>query len=357
MIVFFILAIVLKITIILFSLPYSNFDLQSYQIIGQAILNKQDIYQNIAQNHYPYLPFYLYLEAGAIRLSQLFPLPSSFFLKIINLFFDLGVSLLIYKLTKKNLNSFIFYLFSPITNLIFYFHGQFDIIPIFFILLSLYFLKIKKPIASVFTYSFAILTKPWPIFFFLPFFKKIKRKIESTFFLLIPILFFTVLYQKFFSSSAFSIFKTIINYRSLFNFWGLGKIINSVFFFTQEQPPIFVQKIFLSLFLIVFLIYSFFQSQKKLETAVFKLIIFFYVFTFGFSIQYLSWFMPFLIIVKPKYWQKIYFFISSYLIFSYWIWFNKNPFILKITHLLNFLSWFFLLILMLYWQKKGFKKN
>lgn len=153
-----------------------------------------------------------------------------------------------------------------------------------------------------------------------------------------------LVYAYLFKTKIFNITTAIIQYHSLFNFWGIGKLIYHIFFIKLNQPPIFVQKIFLTLFLFLFFIYSYFVSKKySLIKSIYYQLIFFFAFTVGFSVQYLSWFVPFLIIAKPKNTYRFLFFIFAYLIFNYLQWIYKTPYLPTIESIISYLLWFYFL--------------
>jgi len=355
MIKIFVIAISLRLATIFLSQNISNFDLISYKKIGEATLNYINIYPQIAKIHHPYFPFYLYLEALAIFLNNQFGINYVFFLKFVNLIFDLGIIYLIYLLSNKKLKPAFFYSLNPISILIFFFHGQSDVIPIFFILLSVYLLKQKKELSSIFSYSFAVLTKTWPILFFIPFLKQIKNKKFLIFLFFFPTI-SIITYRLIFGKNLVDIIKTPLTYRSLFSFWGLGKLIHFIFFPNQDQPPIYLQKIFLVIFLIIFLVYSLKINHKNLIIYLFDLLLFFYIFTVGFAIQYLSWLIPFLFLIKPKYWYFVYLitFFTVFLNYLKWVFKFIPNFIITASIFLNWLSFIFFMI---YGKKYRFKSK
>ena len=349
------IAIFFRLLIIFFSQNVSNFDLQSYKKVGEFTLKQINIYPQIAKIHHPYFPFYLYFEALAIFLNNHFGINYTLFLKFINLIFDLGIIYLVYRLSNKSLKTTFLYSINPISILIFFFHGQFDVIPLFFILLSIYFLEQKREFFLVLSYSSAILTKTWPILFIMPIFKKLKNRKNLIGLFLFPAI-FVVLYSLIFRSNFLDIIKTSFTYRSLFSFWGLGKFIHLTFFQYQSQPPIYLQKIFLVIFLIIFFIYSLKINYKNSMTYFLDLLIFFYSITVAFAVQYFSWFIPFLFLIKPKYYCFIYLITFFTVFFNYLSWIN-NYLLNFINTVLIFLNWATFIFFMIFWKKRGFKSN
>lgn len=146
------LALFLRLLTIFVSRNIDNYDLQSYLQVGELTLNKTNIYPDIANLRHPYFPAFLYIEAFAYWLGNLEGLRRLGIITIIKIIislFDLVNVYLVYLLSEKNLKKAFFYATNPIPILIFAFHGQFDSIPLFFLLLSLYLIKINHATREV----------------------------------------------------------------------------------------------------------------------------------------------------------------------------------------------------------------
>jgi uridine kinase len=163
---------------------------------------------------FPYPAGMLFLLAIPQIISSFFDLNQAFaigVLKIPLLLADLGILLIVsqWVLNKKHIIYFlILYWLSPVTIFISYIHGQLDVIPIFFLIVSLNLLFKKKYLGSAALIGFSLATKTMIL-------------------ILIPLLFSYLLVQKF-------------RYRQIFLF-GLTllsafMVINLPFFF---QPGLF----------------------------------------------------------------------------------------------------------------------
>ncbi len=356
LILFFILSFIIRGAIILFSKNINNFDLSSYILVGKALFEGKSIYPQIAINRYPYFPFFLYFQLFAYFLEKKFTFSSIVFFKLIINLFDLGNALLIYKLTKKNFKKTTFYLFNPVSILIFCFHGQFDAIPLFFFLLSLYLLKQKNELLGLIIFSLSVLAKPWPVFFLPLIFFSLKKRLLIIITPLATILAILV-YIFFWPTDFFSVFYPVVAYRSLFDVWGIGFLIKNLFFKDLSQTPIFLQKTFLFLFIKAFFVYSLFLAKKKgvnLINKIFFLLIFFYAFTVGFSVQYFSWLIPFLFVLRsfPFF---LYLNLLIYCSLNYFLWILPNDYFLK-NLFLNF-SVFLWIIFLISWISMNKEPN
>ena len=320
----FILAIIIRLVCLYLFRNANNYDLESYNLVGKLTLNKTSIYPNIANLHHPYFPFFLYLEAFAYYFKNNFINPIMI-IKSVNLIFDLGILYLVYLLSKKNLKSVFLYAINPVTILITTFHGQFDVIPLFFILLSIYLIKLKNEIASILTFSAAIMIKTWPIIFIFLLFKKLKNKKIISFLLIFPIV-SVIIYTIIFKSSFIDIFKTIINYQGLWGIWGIWVFLG--------KWRLRWQKLSVMIFLICFLFISYRNKKRTVIKKILYLLYIFYIFTPNFSIQYFSWIIPFLIIEKPRKSLLLIVFITLTL-FSYY----ASPGMVIFQEVSQFLTW------------------
>ncbi len=94
-----------------------------------------------------------------------------FVLKLPYIFFDFGTAYILYKYFKKQKTkylAFILWIFNPVTLYATFCMGVFDIIPVFFTVLSAYFLKKNKLVLSALYMGIGIAFKMYPIFL-LPF--------------------------------------------------------------------------------------------------------------------------------------------------------------------------------------------
>lgn len=176
-------------------------------------------------------------------------------------------------------------------------------------------------------FSASVMIKTWPILFIFVFFKKLKNK-RLIFLLLIFPLFSIIIYTFLFHSSLTSIAKTIFSYQSLYGIWGVGKIFS---FITKR---IIFQKLLIIIFLLFMMFYLIFIKSKSIIKEIFLLLLFFFCFSPNFSIQYFVWIIPFLIIIKPKKYLFLIFFMALTLI-SYYV----TPNLIIFQEVAQFITW------------------
>jgi len=152
------------------TLENQTLDARSRYGVGHAIY-----YEGYA---YPPLPIFIYyplaklygtfyqLEHVNVTAGQLASAPVpwlfDFLFKLPIFLADIGIALLLYKMTKKNEKSMNMFLFNPYV--IFISVWMFDSIAVFFLLLSLYFFERARYDLSAISLSLGFLTKFYPIF-------------------------------------------------------------------------------------------------------------------------------------------------------------------------------------------------
>lgn len=351
------IAIFIRILVILIFLPVKNFDLLAYERIGELTLHGLNIYPYPANLYHPYFPVILYLEA----LAQFFGKYHILFLKMIFAVFDVGIVYLIYLLNAKipilnaqsrnlrvkrmsdeakrgvllRVNSdssiLLFYVFNPISVFITCIQGQFDSLPLFFLLLSLYFLQTKKIPLSILIFSLAISIKTWPVFFLLPFIRKINNKFLLFLLFIFP-LFSLLIYSLVFKSNPITILQTIFWYRAVYGVWGLSLIFKLLNF---SASLLLVNRLTI-FFTLCFFLFAYLYKRKNIYEEILGSLLFFFIFTPVFGIQWQMWLTPFFLILKIK--SKSFYILTTLFIgVSYLAWVGIN--LGWFTNLLSLASW------------------
>jgi len=287
----------------------TNFDLESYKRIGTIVLQGISVYPNHIL-HYPYLPFFLYLEALAMAIKKI--IDPIIFLKILFSLIDLLNVYLVFLLSKKNIKTSLLYAVNPVSVLITNFHGQFDVVPLFFLLLGYYLFNKRRQTASLLALSFGIMVKTWPVLFIFPILKRVEKKSWIILLAFFPVLSIG-LYVVLFHSSPQDILSTVIDYRALFWSFGLGKLF--YLFVSINRPTInqFVSWVFLG----AFLFFSLKNNRKNILVECLRNLLFFYVFTISFAVQYFVWVIPFLLLIRPRFYIALIVLITIFLILNF----------------------------------------
>ena len=313
----FLLTSVLYLVMIYFSAPITNFDAKSYNVIGVLTLNKISIYPDPAISRHPYFPLFLYWEAGAQGLSQITHIPQLTLLKCFFTLFHLFSIYSIFILSKKNIKTALLYALNPISLLIITFHGQFDIIPLSLMLYSIILLQQKKYSRIFVLLGIAFTLKTWPALFIVPFLKRIPKKFW--FWFLVPPIAMVILYMLLFNTPLFSIARVLAVYQGVGGIWGFGKVLS---FISASKIVLFIYKLF---FVSGLIFYSFKLRKSSPIEEISSLLLFFFIFTPGFGIQWFLWLVPSFFLTKRPFMAMLYIPILIALIIGYTTWIPFIP--------------------------------
>lgn len=319
------IAFLVRLLFVFVSNGVSNYDLDSYHLVGEVTLREIDIYPTVASLHHPYLPVVLYLEALAMYMEN-WGMSYVHFLKTIFILFDVAVVYLIFLLSKKNIVSALLYALNPVTTLIVSFQGQLDSIPVFFLLLSMLFYKNSKYLPSMLAASFAIATKTWPVLFILPLLRRIKL-IYMLFLISFPLL-SIVMYSLLFGTEYRIIIETVLSYKGIVGNFGLGWIMT----FVPDSVGIIIKYLsYILLFVGIYVIL--FKIKSNLIHQMSLLFLLFFSVTLGFGVQWLMWLVPFITLVNIKRIYIFYILSTVYICTIYYSWItqtNLNSIIISI---------------------------
>ena len=213
-------------------------------------------------------------------------------IKTIYLIFDLGIAFLLWKISRDKAGKVIslIWLFSPIIIYNAYFHGQFDLVPIFFIVLGLYFARQDQPYWAVFWIGIAACYKNFAFLLLLPAVFILAKTWRMRFILLvISIIPYIVLMLPFLDRYS----PSLKNYPNWFFKGGydLGFGSQVYFFFVIYAA------------LLWYLYYRNFDTFESLWRSCFAVLLVYYQFSY-FDLHYWAWVVPFAIIYWVAYPKK-----------------------------------------------------
>lgn len=154
---------------IILSLTTYHSDMQVFDLAGKLvasgnILNFYDFSSDSAVFNYPPA---VYLYHGLFRF--LFGgISHPLLLKLPYFIFDLLIGILLFKLSERKVWALAFWMFNPVSLYATYMMGQFDIIPTFFIILSVYLAVKNKLQLSALALGGGIAFKLFPVFLVIP---------------------------------------------------------------------------------------------------------------------------------------------------------------------------------------------
>jgi len=295
----------------------SAYDLESYRIVSDLLLDGQEVYaQTASVNRHPYLPFQMYWMAFARWSALTLGLP---FVKVVRLApigADVGIALLLFASlrrlgTKAAFYGGLSYALNPIPVFVCAYHGQFDAIAALLTVLAIYWLKSSPALAGS-SLGLGILSKSWPVLALPSLFIGTRGWKNRTVLLgaaLVVPLAGVALYVALIGGDPRSVLERALGYN-----WGLGVWGYTYFFrlISLVQPTAtalfawFIRNgryITLLALGLVWLI----RARKQLPAdGLLTTLVAFLAVTHAFSIQYLMWVVPFAILVQDHRWLMRY---------------------------------------------------
>ncbi len=315
-------------------------DVHLFESAGFFLTKKIDIYF-IDQTHgtYPFFPFLIFPYALAHLITNKWPtLPFSFLIKLILIPTIYALGGLIESVSqrqgvskKEAQKRKILFILNPVVFFTVVFHGQADILLVFFFLLSLHLLQNIKKLASTISsgafYGLSILTKTWSIIFwplFIIKFKNLKKFFIHFAATVLPIFLICYAYTRYVGSSFRQVLSAVFGHPGgSVGYWGYSAAINLVSaLFKYPQLRHFNQLIFgyssqilMAVFFFAYLIVVF-QRLNFLKSAL-LIVLMFNIFTPSWGIQHSLWALPFLFLWKTK--SGLYYSLlaTPYLFFAY----------------------------------------
>ncbi|NAS89699.1 hypothetical protein C4E24_08225 [ANME-1 cluster archaeon AG-394-G21] len=287
---------------------------RSYLILGGSTdLSLYTIVQLIQSFFLFIYQFFLPLEKLLLWPQNSLSVPTSFWLnefaknnmayralflfKIPYLIFDFGSAFIILHLfreNKKGILAFKFWMVNPIGIFAIYIFARYEIIPIFFILLSLLLAKRDRPYLSLFSLGMSICGRIYPLMF-LPFYiftlgKNVKEKVSLLLVGIAPFLFSSFISTNFGSSPSHG--------KTFFESHFVDYMLNMNFNIGYGQTIY----IFVTSYVLLTVYYIYFEGKKfdNLWEYSLMVLLLFYA-TSVFHPQYFAWFTPFIAIAITKY--------------------------------------------------------
>lgn len=313
-----------------FILPMgAGYDIQSFQIVGGLVAQGKDVYSEIeSENRHPYLPLQLYWMALSQKAAEFFKISFVNLIRLAPIFADVVICLVLYFLLIRSSSPFhsymsaLLYAVNPIPVYISAYHGQFDSIPMLFILLAL-FNQIprsslredvyKNIIASGSWLGIGILVKSWPVLTLPSFLHNIltwkNRLLFLAFVLLIPFLGIS-LYAYFFKANPIGIISQALSYNHGIGVWGYTYFVRLLTFLRSGFSVLYDWLIqygrWLTLAGVGIAYWLTIKNRQPLSLGILSILLSFLVITHAFSIQYLVWVVPFAILQNQDRWLKRY---------------------------------------------------
>lgn len=333
-------------------------DIHTLKEMGELALNGTNPYLALSYNAYP--PLALLIEEATIIISQFTDQPFFILIKIWPNLADIAISLIIYlflikegvKKLHSSLISLAFFL-NPISIIISAAHGQIDSIPTLLVVLSIFVLTRKKfrfyLTLGALLLGLAIAIKSNPLIllpFFLIFIYKKHSFKKALYFMLMSLLPVIVLFIPYLQDNSIYVLEKVFGYSGS-NDFGIPAILRGIHFqqtgsliLSLDSNLIQLSKYFFLTFMLILVFLL--RNSEKLTEACLLVYLSFITFYFGISAQYLSWVLPFALILRDKI-VFVFTFTGFIAILGYYFYFNPTIIMIQFNQIMPYQKQFMVL--------------
>jgi hypothetical protein len=294
-----------------------NYDIESFNILSDLINNGEDIYSNpIAEGRHPYLPLLVYWIGFAGKFAESIHQPFEVIYRLLPIVADVSICLVLFFYMKgKDIQSAfkgaMWYALNPIAVFVSAYQGQFDSLPMLFILLAVFSLGNSAWITGSWM-GLAILTKSWPVLALpsiLASLDTIKKKAIILFMILLIVLIGVGLYIWLFKSDLLTLLPRALSYNHGLGVWGYTYFFRLVWILKPELEFIFSWIVENGRFITLIGLGIVWFARARFEApaaGILTVLVSFLALTHAFGIQYLVWVLPFAVINYENRWPDIY---------------------------------------------------
>ncbi len=298
-------------------------DIDQFHTMANLIANNKNIFDTEGLFHYT--PIAMFLPYWCLRIGEFFKLPFHFVIKWPAILSDAGIALLIWhyflthaKMSKNAFEAGLVYAFNPVSLLITCFHGSYNIVYIFFVVIAFVLMSSDNDNRfyrlSALCMGVAIGFRGFAVLFIPFFLKKMqlswRKKIVFVFLAGIPsvitlipavIANFQAVWRDTFSYSGVTDYGWIAISRA---YWFL--VSGNIYLpGTMGNDFLSLSKWIFLFSYAAFVIYFFFlEHELTLLDGILVTILLFYVVYGGISSQYLAWIIPFAVLYGMKWLQR-----------------------------------------------------
>lgn len=320
------------------------FDIESYEIVGDLVLRGEEVYASpTTVNRHPYLPLQMYWMAASLWGARVSGLSFVRLVRLAPIVADVAISLLIYHRLRRAgcasaAHAGLAYALSPISVLVSAYHGQFDAIPVLFILLALESLRVAPWVAGAWL-GLGILDKSWPVLA-LPSLlagaeswpKRIRLSIAALGFPLVGV----AVYVVGFGADLTDLLQRTLSYNSGVGVWGYTYLVRLLSIVRPDTTFLFDSLVRWGRFVTLAalgLVWFIRARREPPQAGILTLLLAFIALSHGFAIQYLIWLVPFALLNEAYRW------LTWYTLAAFCYMFLAYMTLILEMHITNLLPW------------------
>lgn len=298
----------------------AGYDIESFRLVGEAVLNGQEVYTSAAIWRHPYLPMYMYVIGAALYVANSFSLPFVVLVKLPAIAADVGITAVLYHASHQSGKSpaeskwiALLYALNPISVLVSSYHGQFDPVSIFLLMLAWYSWQWQqKEKTSAFILGLAVLNKTWPIVLLPLLLLRLKTYYQQIIYavitLAVPIT-AVLTYLWVYQADPAPMLLRALTHTGPPGYWGLSALLAVAAKLGNTTAQTIYDALLVAnrwLILVAGLAAWWITRRQSLVDALVTTILTIFVISSGMGIQWLVWVAPFAMLVGDFKWLKWY---------------------------------------------------
>lgn len=292
----------------------ARYEMSVFRQAGELTLAGESVY--LHRVAHPYLPFQLYWYAAAHWLAQHVGLFFEFWVKLLNILAETAIVALVYQAVRRQRGAqaaryaSLFYALNPVTVMVSSYQGQFDAVPMLFLLLAWYGLTYSRKwlAAPALASGAAVLSKTWPVLMTPILFLRLPRwsaRLRLLLWALAVPLAGILFYEWLFPGSLTPMLRRAARAGSIPGWWGYSAALNVLVTFTGYGGGIYalLNRLgkWLALLLACLVIWRTRRQHPLYSFMLVVLVLFAFVPNLG--VQGLSWIVPLAVILG--YWNEL----------------------------------------------------
>jgi hypothetical protein len=215
----------------------AGYDIESFELVAEALLDGQDIYSAASvMGRHPYLPFQMYLVGASMMASRATQIPFVVLVKLPPILADVAITALVYRVCRRRGSLVgdasawaLAYALNPISILVSAYHGQFDSIPVLFLLTAWYLWQFgQRYTRSALALGMGIVSKTWPVVLLpIVFIRARSRRSKLGYVAIafgIPML-FTAIYLMAFHGKVLPLLGRALTHTGVPGYWGITGLL------------------------------------------------------------------------------------------------------------------------------------
>lgn len=295
----------------------ARYDIESFRLVGAALLNGEEVYTSAARNRHPYLPLQMIWIGSALWSARHTAVPFVVWLKLPAVLADVAITAVLFKTLQRRADTatavtlVLLFALNPVSVLITAYHGQFDALPTLLLLLAWVGWELRRTSWSAVALGLATLSKTWPALFWPIVVMRQQtwrqRVTYTTLALGIPAA-AVVVYVLLFQADPLPMLRRTLAHTGVPGYWGVSAVLSILSRWSPLAAGVYDILLALRhvLLLVAALVTLWWTRRQPALDALLALLLAELAVSVGIGIQWLVWLVPFGLLARETRWSVRY---------------------------------------------------